>query len=76
MKNTQAVIDKIVGAKNELIEGIEELTEDEKKDLDIYFDDLLKEFEPMLSIFDKLSSDEKNLKNLTGAIKKKYFKCF
>ena len=69
MKNTQTVVDEIVGAKNELLEGIEELTKDEKKDLDIYFDDLLKEFKPMLSIFDKLSSDEKTLKNLTGAIK-------
>lgn len=66
MKSKSTVIDEIVLQKNKLIEN---LNLDERKEIDIYLDQLLKELEPALNIFDKMSSNEEARKNIADAFK-------
>ena len=66
MKSKDDVIDEIVFQKNKLTEN---LGQDEKKEIDIYLDQLLKELEPALNIFKKLSSNKEAKKNISDAFK-------
>ena len=66
IKSKNDVIDKIVLEKRNLTSN---LSQDEKKEIDIYFEELLKELSPTLDIFDKISSDETVLQNITEAFK-------
>jgi len=66
LKKSRDVVDEIVFAKNQLTEG---LSSDEKKEVDMYFEEIIKEFEPMIEIFDKILSEEKILQNITNIIK-------
>lgn len=65
-KTKQDVIDEMILNKNTFVENI---SEDEKKEIDMYFDELIQEFGPMLDIFDKIFTDKKVLKNITTSIK-------
>lgn len=60
------VIDQIVFEKRNLTA---DLSEDEKKEIDIYFEQLLNELSPALNIFDKISSDQEVLNGITEAFK-------
>ena len=60
------VIDQIVFEKRSLTA---DLSEDEKKEIDIYFEQLLNELSPALNIFDKISSDQEVLSGITEAFK-------
>jgi hypothetical protein len=60
------VIDQIVFEKRSLTA---DLSEDEKKEIDIYFEQLLNELSPSLNIFDKISSDQEVLSGITEAFK-------
>lgn len=60
------VIDQIVFEKRNLTA---DLNEDEKKEIDIYFEQLLNELSPALNIFDKISSDQEVLSGITEAFK-------
>jgi hypothetical protein len=66
MTTKNDIIDRLVLQKNSLIEN---LSQDEIKDVDIYFEELLTELSPSLDFFNKLSSDEKLMKNITDAFK-------
>ena len=60
------VIDQIVFEKRSLTA---DLSEDEKKEIDIYFEQLLNELSPALNVFDKISSDQEVLSGITEAFK-------
>lgn len=66
MKSKDDVIDEIVFQKNKLLEN---LNPDERKEIDIYLDQLLKELAPALNIFDKMSSNREVRKNISNAFK-------
>ena len=66
MKSKDDVIDEIVFQKNKLLEN---LNPDERKEIDIYLDQLLKELAPALNIFDKMSSNKEVRKNISNAFK-------
>jgi len=66
MTTKSDIIDRLVSQKNGLSEG---LSPDEKKEIDIYFEELLTELAPTLEFFNKLSSNETMMKNITDAFK-------
>jgi uncharacterized protein (DUF2384 family) len=66
IKNKNEIIDKIVFEKRNLTN---DLSQEEKKEIDIYFEELLKELSPALDIFDMMSTDETVLENITDAFK-------
>lgn len=66
IQNKNNIIDKMVFEKRKLTN---DLAPDEKKEIDIYFEELLKELSPALDIFDKISTDERALKSITEAFK-------
>jgi len=66
LKNKSQMIDEIVFVKNEMSKN---LKEEELKEIDSYFDDLIVEFDPILEMFDKISSNQNFLENIKLAIK-------
>jgi len=64
MKNN--LVDLLVFEKNSLIQS---LNDDEKKEIDIYFEDLIKELQPAIQVLDKLSTKEDFLENVKEAFK-------
>jgi hypothetical protein len=60
------LIDDIVNQKNILTKN---LTENEKKEVDIYLEEILKELTPAIKILDHLYFDEMKRKNITNAFK-------
>lgn len=62
----EKIIDEIVNQKKILTKN---LSEDEKKEIDIYLEELLKEIEPAMSIFNKFSTNEEFKKNITECFK-------
>ena len=66
MPGKDKLIDEIVLQKNSLVEG---LTEDEKKEVDIYLEALLKEMSSAFYVADKLHNDKEKRKNIANVFK-------
>ena len=59
-------VDEIVVQKNIIVEN---LTEDEKKEVDIYLDEILKEMSDSIKFLEKLRLNDEKRKNIAGAFK-------
>lgn len=62
----EKIIDEIVNQKNILTKN---LSEDEKKEIDIYLEELLQELSPAMKIFKNLKTNEEFRKNVTESFK-------
>jgi len=59
-------VDEIVIQKNIIVKN---LTEDEKKEVDIYLDEILKEISDGIKLLEKLRLNDEKRKNIAGAFK-------
>jgi L-arabinose isomerase len=64
--NKNSFVDEIVVQKNIIVEN---LTEDEKKEVDIYLDEILKEMSDSIKFLEKLRLNDEKRKNIAGAFK-------
>ncbi len=66
--NKNSFVDEIVVQKNIIVEN---LTEDEKKEVDIYLDEILKEMSDSIKFLEKLRLNDEKRKNIAGALNQK-----
>ena len=62
----EKIIDEIVNQKNILTKN---LSEDEKKEIDIYLEELLQDLSPAMKIFKNLKTNEEFRKSVTESFK-------
>jgi len=63
---TNKIIDEIVFQKNILAEN---LSEDEKKEINIYLEELFKELSPVMEVFNHLENSEEFKKSVASSFK-------
>ena len=66
MSKKQNVIDEIAIIKDSFLK---DLSGEEKKEIEIYFENMILEFSPMLEIFEKMSIDKNVTINITKSVK-------
>jgi hypothetical protein len=66
MSKKQSIIDEIAIIKDSFLK---DLSSEEKKEMEIYFESMILEFSPMLEIFEKMSIDKNITINITKSVK-------
>ena len=62
----KSIVDKLVFEKNAITSNH---NSDEKKEIDIYFEELIKELRPAINVLEKISTNESLLENVKNTFK-------